>query len=104
MWQRLKALIVKELLAVFRDPRGRIALIGPPLIQLFVLSYAATLDVSNFDIGIRNQDAGYWSAEFIQRVAMNINEAAQKQQQAEVSDIDPGRIRSTAKKTGDGEK
>ncbi len=69
MWQRLKALIVKELLAVLRDPRGRVALIGPPLIQLFVLSYAATLDVSNFDIGIRNQDAGYWSAEFIQRIA-----------------------------------
>lgn len=69
MWQRLWALIVKELLAVLRDPRGRIALIGPPLIQLFLFSYAATLDVSNFDVGIRNQDAGRWSTEFIQRIA-----------------------------------
>lgn len=69
MWQRIKALIIKELLAMLRDPRGRIALIGPPLIQLFVFSYAATLDVTNFDIAVRSQDAGRWSTEFVQRVA-----------------------------------
>jgi ABC-2 type transport system permease protein len=69
MWQRIKALIIKELLAILRDPRGRIALIGPPLIQLFVFSYAATLDVTNFDIAIRSQDSGRWSTEFVQRIA-----------------------------------
>lgn len=46
-WTRLKALIVKELLAVLRDPKGRTVLIGPPIIQLLVFSYAATLEVTN---------------------------------------------------------
>ncbi len=44
-WARLKALIVKELLAVLRDPKGRAIVIIPPLVQLFVFSYAATLEV-----------------------------------------------------------
>lgn len=68
MWRRLKALIVKELLAVFRDPRSRFVLIGPPIIQLFLFSYAATLDVTNVDIGVVNHDAGRWSAELLQRI------------------------------------
>lgn len=68
MWQRIRALIVKELLAVLRDPRGRIVLVGPPLIQLVVFSFAATLDVTNYDIGIRNMDGGRWSTEFVQRI------------------------------------
>ena len=69
MWRRLKALIVKELLAVLRDPRSRMVLIGPPLIQLFVLSYAATLDISNIDVAVLNRDAGRWSTELMQRVS-----------------------------------
>jgi drug efflux transport system permease protein len=69
MWRRLRALIIKELLAVLRDPRGRIILIGPPLLQMFLFSYAATLDVTNIDIGVLNRDAGRWSTEFVQRVA-----------------------------------
>jgi len=68
MWRRLGALIVKELLAVFRDPRGRMVLIGPPLIQIFVFSYAATLDITNIDIAVLNRDAGRWSAEYLQRL------------------------------------
>ena len=69
MWRRLRALIVKELLAVLRDPRGRIILIGPPLLQMFLFSYAATLDVTNIDIGVVNRDAGRWSTEVMQRIA-----------------------------------
>ncbi len=68
MWRRLRALIVKELLAVLRDPRGRVILIGPPLVQMFVFSYAATLDVTNIDVGILNRDSGRWSAEYVQRI------------------------------------
>ncbi len=68
MWRRLRALIVKELLAVLRDPRSRFILIGPPLMQIFLFSYAATLDVTNIDIGVLNRDAGRWSTEFLQRL------------------------------------
>ena len=33
---RLRALIVKELLTTLRDPRSRIILVVPPLVQLVV--------------------------------------------------------------------
>lgn len=67
MWTRLGALIVKELLAAFRDPRARMALIGPPIIQLFLFAYAATLEVSNVPIGVLNQDWGLASEQLISR-------------------------------------
>jgi drug efflux transport system permease protein len=67
MWTRLSALIVKELLAAFRDPRARMALIGPPIIQLFLFAYAATLEVSNVPIGVLNQDWGVASEQLVSR-------------------------------------
>jgi ABC-2 type transport system permease protein len=67
MWTRLRSLIVKELLAAFRDPRARIALVAPTLIQLFLFAYAATLEVSNVPIGVLNQDWGLASEQLISR-------------------------------------
>lgn len=67
-WTRLKALIVKELLAVLRDPKGRTVLIGPPILQLLVFSYAATLEVKNVDLIVLNRDHGHWSQEIIQQI------------------------------------
>ena len=68
MWGRLKALILKELLAVLRDPRGRTILIVPPLIQLVVFSYAVTLEVKNVDVAVLDRDHGAWSQELLQRI------------------------------------
>lgn len=65
---RLGALIVKELLAILRDPKGRIVLIGPPLMQLLIFSFAATLEVTNVDVAVLNRDAGRWSTELVQRI------------------------------------
>lgn len=70
---RLAAIIVKELWAVLRDPRARISLIVPPLIQLLVFGYASTLEVRNVAIGVLDQDGGQWSHEIIQRVAGSPN-------------------------------
>lgn len=67
-WVRLKALIIKELLAVLRDPKGRAILIGPPIIQLLVFSYAATLEVRNVDVVVLNRDGGEWGHELVQRI------------------------------------
>jgi ABC-2 type transport system permease protein len=67
MWTRLGALVIKELLAAFRDPRARIALVMPTLIQLFLFAYAATLEVSNVPIGVLNQDWGLASEQLISR-------------------------------------
>ena len=68
MWQRIIALVIKELLAILRDPRGRMVIIVPPLLQLVVFSYAATLEVKNADIVILNRDSGKWGHELIQRI------------------------------------
>lgn len=89
---RIWALIIKELLALFRDPRSRLVLIGPPVIQLFLFSYSATLEVKNISVAIYNQDAGMYSTEIIQRITASPtftqlilvqNEQALRQQIAE---------------------
>lgn len=67
MWNRIRALIIKEFLAVWRDKRSRFVLIIPPIIQLFIFAVAATLDVKNVPIGIVNRDNGAESFELLQR-------------------------------------
>lgn len=65
---RLKAQIVKELLSVLRDPRGRTMLIVPPLMQLLIFSFAATLEVRNVQIAVYDRDGGRWSHELVARI------------------------------------
>lgn len=67
MFHRLKALIVKELLAILRDKRSRLLLVIPPLAQMVIFSFAATLEVKNVAIGILNKDGGQASRELAQR-------------------------------------
>ncbi|MCL2716666.1 MAG: ABC transporter permease [Alphaproteobacteria bacterium] len=65
---RMQALIVKEFLAILRDPRGRMILIVPPVVQLLIFSFAATFDVTNISVLILDRDHGYWGSELIHRV------------------------------------
>lgn len=67
MLQRILTLIYKEFLAVWRDKKSRIVLIAPPIIQLLIFAFAATLDVQNVSIAILNKDSGERSIELIQR-------------------------------------
>lgn len=66
---RLRAQMVKELLSILRDPRSRLVVFLPPLMQLFIFAFATTLEVRNADIAIHDRDAGRWSHEFVARVA-----------------------------------
>jgi len=67
MKKGIYSLIIKEFLAVWQDKKSRIILILPPLIQLFIFAFAATLDVKNISIGILNLDSGKQSFELCQR-------------------------------------
>jgi ABC-2 type transport system permease protein len=67
LWTRLTALVVKELLAAFRDPKARFALIMPPLIQVFLFAFAATMEVTNVPVGVVNLDWGAQSAQLVSR-------------------------------------
>jgi len=66
---RLRAQIVKELLSILRDPRSRLVVFAPPLLQLLIFAFATTLEVRNVDIAVYNHDAGRWSHELVTRVA-----------------------------------
>lgn len=65
---RLRAMIVKEFWALMRDPKSRIVLVLPPLIQLLVFTFATTLDVKNVDIAVLNRSNGVHAAELISRI------------------------------------
>jgi ABC-2 type transport system permease protein len=65
--KRILALIWKELLTVLYDRKVRIAILVPPLIQLFIFTFAATLDVKNVPIGILNRDNGEHGFKLVER-------------------------------------
>ncbi|WP_139559581.1 ABC transporter permease [Methylotetracoccus oryzae] len=65
---RIRAQIVKELLSVWRDPKSRFLLIGPPIFQLLIFSFAATLELRNVAVGVCNRDNGRWGHELVSRL------------------------------------
>lgn len=65
-FNRICMLIYKEILAVWRDKKSRSVLVIPPLMQLLIFSFAATLDVDNVNVGILNRDQGAQSIELIE--------------------------------------
>lgn len=68
-WHRIIALAIKELLAILRDKKSRIVLIGPPIAQLLVFGYAATFDLNNIPVAVYNEDRGAPSRALIARLA-----------------------------------
>jgi len=69
MLQRLLAIVRKELITMLRDPRARMALIIPPIIQLFIFSSAATMEVKNIALAVVDLDRGPYAADVQQRLA-----------------------------------
>jgi ABC-2 type transport system permease protein len=70
---RCRAMIVKEMWAVLRDPRARIILIVPPIMQLVLFASAATLEVKNVAIGVLDLDQGPAAREVIGQMAGSPN-------------------------------
>jgi ABC-2 type transport system permease protein len=55
MNSRLLSIIRKEFIQIFRDPRTLMLILVMPIIQLFLLGYAATTDVRNVPIALWDQ-------------------------------------------------
>ncbi len=68
-FKRLAALIIKEFYSVWRDKKSRALLFLPPLIQLFLFSHAATLDIDNITAAVLNEDSTPVSREFLNRIS-----------------------------------
>ena len=55
MSSRLLSIIRKEFIQIFRDPRTLMLIIVMPMMQLFLLGYAATTDVKNISLAVWDQ-------------------------------------------------
>lgn len=56
MFDRIKAIFIKEIKQVLRDPRMRVTLFVAPLIQVLVFGFASTTDVNNIPTAIYDLD------------------------------------------------
>lgn len=67
MVDRVVSLIIKELLALWRDRKSRLILVVPPVVQMLVFSFAATEEAKNVPMGVLNRDGGTASRDLIAR-------------------------------------
>ncbi len=65
---RILALTRKELLAVFKDPRGRFTLIIPPIMQCLIYGYVATYDLNDIPYAVIDQDRSDASRQLLARL------------------------------------
>jgi ABC-2 type transport system permease protein len=65
---RVAALVRKELLAILKDPRSRITLFVPPILQCLIFGYAATLDLSNVPYALIDQDRSFAAQQLMNRL------------------------------------
>jgi ABC-2 type transport system permease protein len=68
MVERLRQMLIKEFIHLFRDPHARVALIVPPILQMLIFGYAATYDVNNVSTAILDQDHSQESRELISHI------------------------------------
>ncbi|MCF6355363.1 MAG: ABC transporter permease [Candidatus Polarisedimenticolaceae bacterium] len=62
------ALAIKEFLALLRDKRSRMVIIGPPIAQLLIFGFAATYDLNNVPVVIFDEDRGVAARELVSRI------------------------------------
>jgi ABC-2 type transport system permease protein len=67
MLGRILALVRKEFLTLLKDPKSRMVLIVPPLIQLLVFGYAATFDLKQVPYAVYDEDRGAAARELLAR-------------------------------------
>jgi ABC-2 type transport system permease protein len=67
MWLRLRQMLVKEFIQVFRDKRTRFLLFGPPIIQMVVFGYAAILDIQHVPMAVLDYENSQVSRDFVSR-------------------------------------
>src|SRR5216684_8992767 len=62
---RIVALVRKDLLAMFKDPRERGVLFVPPLLQCLLFGYVATFDLNQVDYAAFDRDRTAASRELL---------------------------------------
>ena len=67
MLNRLRQMLIKEFLQVFRDKRALWVLVGPPIIQMLIFGYAATYEIRHVPTAVLDLDHSQESRELIAR-------------------------------------
>jgi len=65
MLQRLFRMLIKEFLQMLRDPRMRVVIFGIPVIQMTIMAFALTTDVTNIRLAVLDMDKTPASRELI---------------------------------------
>ncbi|MDR3214205.1 MAG: ABC transporter permease [Azoarcus sp.] len=75
---RILALVRKELLAILKDPRSRMTVLAPPILQCLIFGYAASFDLNHVPYALLDHDrsaasralaAGFDGSGFFERIA-----------------------------------
>jgi len=93
MLARLKQMLIKEFIQVFRDKRTRFVLFGPPIIQMLVFGYAATFEIYHVPTVVLDLDHSQESREFLSRFSSSpyFNVQRQLTDQRQIADsVDRG--------------
>src|SRR5271156_3985456 len=67
MIERLRQILIKEFIHLFRDRHARFSLIVPPLLQMMIFGYAASYEVNRVSTAVLDNDHSQESREFIDR-------------------------------------
>ncbi len=67
--RRVLALMKKEFITIWKDPKSRGIILILPLMQLIIFANAATMEVKNIDVAVLDRDKSVESRELISRYA-----------------------------------
>lgn len=65
MFRRIVSLIKKEFILIWKDPRSRMLIVVPPLLQLLIFAHAATMEVRNIDMAVLDRSQTLQSRDLI---------------------------------------
>ena len=101
---RIFSIVRKEFVQIFRDPRTLALIIVMPIIQLFLLGYAATTDVRNIPMAVLDQNQTMQSRDLLDafraadyfRIDYYVNSTEEYQKLIESGKIRAARVASTS--------
>src|SRR5512141_1183137 len=95
MLGRIRGMLIKEFIQVFRDKRSRFVLFGPPVIQMLIFGYAATLEIRHVPTAVLDFDNSQASRDLISHFSASpyFDVRARLNERRQVSDlIDRGQV------------
>lgn len=97
MIERIKQILIKEFIQIFRNPRSRSLVFIMPVFQIIIFGYAVTTDVKNVATAVYDLDNSTYSRQVVDRFVKSgyFEIREQVRQEAQVRDLlDNGRVQA----------